>query len=66
MEGYQILRIASFDACAELYPMPHGHSTLHYIDGDVHDLDLISASLHVTDRRLPHDVSMNEKDVDFS
>ena len=37
-------------------PLDNGHPSL-YIDGDVHNLDLISTSLHVTDRRHPQYVS---------
>ena len=60
------LLYAIFRLCGDTTSILTIWSILLYIDGDVHDLDLISASLHVTDRRLPHDVSMNEKDVDFS
>ena len=54
--GCADLERTPFGAHDSSHSLDDGHPSL-YIDGDVHDLDLIPASLHVTDRRHPQYVS---------
>jgi len=54
--GCADLERTPFGACDSSHSLDNGHPTL-YNDGEVHDLDLESASLRIAVRRLPHDIS---------
>ena len=54
--GCADLERTPFGASDSSHSLDDGHPSL-YIDGDVHDLDLISASFYVTDRKHPQCVS---------
>ena len=54
--GCADLERTPFGACDSSHSLDNGHPTL-YNDGEVHDLDLESASLRIAVKRLPQFVS---------